>query len=156
MIKEVKSLGEELLMVQLMSYTEPDLALYREMTERTAPYLDGTLNNPRMVTVIYNPGTEEETICTHMTEKGDLLYTSFAYGYWICADEQGTPFEGSDGLSDVTIYAFPEGKVFATTEEETAEPDMVTLPVPVIESEPVDAAEEPSESETAVWPVPVV
>ena len=170
--------SEELLMVQLMSYTEPDLALYREMTERTAPYLNGTLNNPRTVTVIYNPGTEEEVICTHMTEKGDLLYTSFAYGYWICADEQGTPFEGSDGQSDVTIYAFPEGKVFTTPEEETAEPEMVTLPVPVVEPEaaaeeetaepemmtlPVPvvepeaaAEEENAEPETAVWPVPVV
>ena len=146
--------SEELLMVQLMSYTEPDLALYREMTERTAPYLNGTLNNPRTVTVIYNPGTEEEVICTHMTEKGDLLYTSFAHGYWICADEQGTPFEGSDGQSDVTIYAFPEGKVFTTPEEETAEPEMVTLPAPAIEPETVAAEEETAEPETAVWPVP--
>ena len=146
--------SEELLMVQLMSYTEPDLALYREMTERTAPYLNGTLNNPRTVTVIYNPGTEEEVICTHMTEKGDLLYTSFAHGYWICADEQGTPFEGSDGQSDVTIYAFPEGKVFTTPEEETAEPEMVMLPAPAIEPETVAAEEETAEPETAVWPVP--
>ena len=147
---------EELLMVQLMSFTEPDSAFYQEMKERTAPYLSGVLNDPRTVTVIYDPGTEAETVCTRMAEKGDLLYTTFAYGYQLCTDEQGTPFTGSDGQGDVTIYAFPEGTVFDipenASEEETVVPEMVTLPVPVITEE--EAAE--AETETVVLPVPVI
>ena len=147
---------EELLMVQLMSFAEPDSFLYQEMKERTAPYLSGTLNNPRTVTVIYNPGTEAETVCTRMAEKGDLLYTTFAYGFELCTDEQGTPFTGSDGRSDVTIYAFPEGTVFdipeTASEEESVVPEMVTLPVPVITEEEAPEAE----LETVVLPVPVI
>ena len=133
--------SEELLMVQLMSYTVPEHALYQEMTERTAPYLEGVLKDPRTVTVIYNPGTEEEAVCTRMAEKGDLLYTSFAAGYQICADEQGTPFEGSDGQSDVTIYAFPEGTVFdvpeTASDKETVEPETAVLPMSVMEPEQI-------------------
>ena len=147
---------EELLMVQLMSFAEPDSALYREMKERTAPYLSGVLNNPRTVTVIYNPGTEAETVCTRTAEKGDLLYTTFAYGYELCTDEQGTPFTGSDGQSDVTIYAFPEGTVFdvpeVASEEKTEVPETVTLPVPVITEEETPEAE----PETVILPVPVM
>jgi len=151
---------EELLMVQLMSFTEPDSALYQEMKERVVPYLNGILNNPRTVTVIYDPGTEAETVCTRMAEKGDLLYTTFAYGYELCTDEQGTPFTGSDGQSDVSIYAFPEGTVFdipeTALEEETVVPEMVTLPVPVITEEEEPEAETETEPETMVLPVPVM
>ena len=147
---------EELLMVQLMSYTEPDSALYQEMKERTEPYRTGVLNNPRTVTVIYNPGTETETVCIHTAEKGDLLFTTFAYGYQLCTDEQGTPFTGSDGQSDVTIYAFPEETVFdapeTAPEEESDAPEMVSQPVPVIPE--AEATE--TEPEIVILPVPVI
>ena len=100
--------SEELLMVQIMSYCAPETALLEELLNRGALHYAGEdLVDPRTVTVIYNPGTDDEIVCSRTVEKGDLLYASFLGGYQICADETGTPFSGGSSWEDVTLYAFP-------------------------------------------------
>ena len=118
--------SEELLMVQLMTVEPPEAAAYAELVARSAVYrdADGMPADPRTVTVIYDAGTMDELVCSRTVEKGDYLFTSFIGGYLLYADAEGsTPFVGSDGMSDVTIYAFPaETAADLPSEDEAAFP----------------------------------
>ena len=150
---------EELLAVQVMSYTVPNSILFNELVVRAGRYEMGSMTeNLRTVTVIYDPGTEYETVCTRTVGKGDFLYTGFLAGYQLCEDLDGTPFVGSDGQSDVTIYAFPEDTVWepaetpSTSESEQSEDMYESIPVPVI----VEPLPETAESEPEVLPVPII
>ena len=109
-IDEVYPDGKELpLYTQTFFYEAPDSEVYDAMTRKAAAYEREEFENPRTVTVIYDPGTELEETCTRTAEKGDLLYTYFLDGYLMFEDAEGTmPFNGSDGLHDVTIYGIYE------------------------------------------------
>ena len=101
--------SEELLMVQLMTFSSPQTAAYAELLTRSASYRSAdSPADPRTVTVIYDAGTMDELVCSRTVEKGDYLFTSFIGGYTLYEDAEGlTPFFGSDAAADVTIYALP-------------------------------------------------
>ena len=163
--------SEELLMVQLMSYDFPQSALLNELLARGARYMTGEeLTDTRTVTVIYDPDTAWETVCERTVAKGDLLYATFAAGYELCADKEGTPFVGGDPWHDVTVYAFPiktawpyveyevnvlppeeeaapaaEDKTDVVTEEQPAESEM---PVVIVEGSEYDSTAAAQTEET--------
>ena len=101
---------------QTVSYTTPDSQTLNDMLVMSYHYENEDIVNPRTVTVVYDYGTMDETLVSRTVEKGDLLYTSFLPGYLLYSDTVGTPFEGSDGQSDVTIFAYPYDKVWAEEE----------------------------------------
>ena len=90
-----------------MFYTEAESGLYHDIQEKAAVYESQTFADPRTVTVIYDPGTERETVVSAVCERGDFLSTTFMAGYLLYEDAEGTvPFLGnSDPDKDVTIYA---------------------------------------------------
>ena len=92
---------------QTVFYTEPESGLYHDLLEKAAVYEAQTFADPRTVTVVYDPGTERETVVSAACEKGDFLSTTFMAGYLLYEDAEGTvPFLGnSDPDKDVTIYA---------------------------------------------------
>ena len=92
---------------QTVFYTEPASGLYHDLLEKAAVYEAQTFADPRTVTVVYDPGTERETVVSAACEKGDFLSTTFMAGYLLYEDAEGTvPFLGnSDPDKDVTIYA---------------------------------------------------
>jgi hypothetical protein len=92
---------------QTVFYTEPESGLYHDLLEKAAVYEAQTFADPRTVTVVYDPGTERETVVSAACEKGDFLSTTFMAGYLLYEDAKGTvPFLGnSDPDKDVTIYA---------------------------------------------------
>ena len=92
---------------QTVFYTEPESGLYHDLLEKAAVYEAQAFADPRTVTVVYDPGTERETVVSAACEKGDFLSTTFMAGYLLYEDAEGTvPFLGnSDPDKDVTIYA---------------------------------------------------
>ena len=92
---------------QTVFYTEPESGLYHDLLEKAAVYEAQAFADPRTVTVVYDPGTERETVVSAACEKGDFLSTTFMAGYLLYEDAKGTvPFLGnSDPDKDVTIYA---------------------------------------------------
>ena len=92
---------------QTVFYTEPESGLYHDLLEKAAVYETQAFADPRTVTVVYDPGTERETVVSAACEKGDFLSTTFMAGYLLYEDAKGTvPFLGnSDPDKDVTIYA---------------------------------------------------
>ena len=92
---------------QTVFYTEPESGLYHDLLEKAAVYEAQAFADPRTVTVVYDPGTERETVVSAACEKGDFLSTTFMAGYLLYEDAEGTvPFRGnSDPDKDVTIYA---------------------------------------------------
>ena len=92
---------------QTVFYTEPESGLYHDLLEKAAVYETQAFADPRTVTVVYDPGTERETVVSAACEKGDFLSTTFMAGYLLYEDAEGTvPFLGnSDPDKDVTIYA---------------------------------------------------
>ena len=92
---------------QTVFYTEPESGLYHDLLEKAAVYEAQTFADPRTVTVVYDPGTERETVVSAACEKGDFLSTTFMAGYLLYEDAEGTvPFLGnSDPDKDLTIYA---------------------------------------------------
>ena len=92
---------------QTVFYTEPESGLYHDLLEKAAVYETQAFADPRTVTVVYDPGTERETVVSTACEKGDFLSTTFMAGYLLYEDAKGTvPFLGnSDPDKDVTIYA---------------------------------------------------
>ena len=92
---------------QTVFYTEPESGLYHDLLEKAAVYEAQAFADPRTVTVIYDPGTERETVVSAVCERGDFLNTTFMAGYLLYEDAEGTvPFLGnSDPDKDVTIYA---------------------------------------------------
>ena len=92
---------------QTVFYTEPESGLYHDLLEKAAVYEAQAFADPRTVTVVYDPGTERETVVSAACEKGDFLSTTFMAGYLLYEDAEGSvPFLGnSDPDKDVTIYA---------------------------------------------------
>ena len=132
---------EVLLSEQTISYAAPESQTLNELQLMAYHYENESLVDPRTVTVIYDYGTMDELLVSRTVEKGDMLLTSFLPGYEIYSDSFGTPFAGSDGQSDVTLYAFPAGTVFDTPEE------IQMLPAPA--SEPAADTEEELDFDTA-------
>jgi hypothetical protein len=90
-------------------FNKPESAIFAETVKRARAYEVEVYENPRTVTVIYDPGTELEESFSRTCEKGDFLTTYFAEGYTLYADAEGTvPFVGGDASSDVTVYAIRE------------------------------------------------
>ena len=142
--------SEELLMVQVMSFDKPDSDIFDELMERgPLHYSEVELDSPRTVTVIVDAGTFDEYTVSRTVEKGDLLSTEFPYGYDLYSDEQGTPFFGSDGQSDVTVFCFPKDHVWMPPEESIPEepaPEEPAFEEPFFEETP--------ETEPVFLPVP--
>ena len=68
-----------------------------------------TTENPRSITVIYDPGTEEEY---EISLTIDCAYKAMPYvraGYEMYLDPDGKePYTGGDGLSDLTMYGLKQ------------------------------------------------
>ena len=97
---------------QTVFYTEPESGLYHDLLNKAAAYEAQIFVDPRTVTVVYDPGTERETVVSAACEKGDFLTTTFMEGYLLYEDAKGTvPFVGNfDPNKDLTIYAiFDDG-----------------------------------------------
>ena len=111
---------------QTVFYTEPESGLYHDLLEKAAVYEAQAFADPRTVTVVYDPGTERETVVSAACEKGDFLSTTFMAGYLLYEDAEGTvPFLGnSDPDKDVTIYAiYDDGSDSAWYVPDTAPAD---------------------------------
>ena len=152
-------------MSQTALYDAPDSDLFREMADRAAAYENESFANPRTVTVIYDPGTDGETVCSRTSEKGDYLLTTFMDGYLLYEDKARTvPFTGSDASSDLLIYAFRDDgtynyDVFPQQEDDAdALPADEALQAIVNSGTPIEDAEVPAEIEESCGPdsVPAV
>ena len=122
---------------QTVFYTEPESGLYHDLLEKAAVYEAQTFADPRTVTVVYDPGTERETVVSTACEKGDFLSTTFMAGYLLYEDAKGTvPFLGnSDPDKDVTIYAiYDDG-----SDSAWYAPDAAPADVGGFDAQPADA-----------------
>ena len=122
---------------QTVFYTEPESGLYHDLLEKAAVYETQAFADPRTVTVVYDPGTERETVVSAACEKGDFLSTTFMAGYLLYADAKGTvPFLGnSDPDKDVTIYAiYDDG-----SDSAWYAPDAAPADVGGFDAQPADA-----------------
>ncbi len=122
---------------QTVFYTEPESGLYHDLLEKAAVYEAQAFADPRTVTVVYDPGTERETVVSAACEKGDFLSTTFMAGYLLYEDAEGTvPFLGnSDPDKDVTIYAiYDDG-----SDSAWYAPDAAPADVGGFDAQPADA-----------------
>ena len=122
---------------QTVFYTEPESGLYHDLLEKAAVYEAQAFADPRTVTVVYDPGTERETVVSAACEKGDFLSTTFMAGYLLYEDAEGTvPFLGnSDADKDVTIYAiYDDG-----SDSAWYAPDAAPADVGGFDAQPADA-----------------
>ncbi len=114
---EIRSLAEVLmtvedekipLLVQTVGYQEEQQDSLQLMLEKAGSYEEGRFEDPCEISVIYDPGTEKESVCSITIEKGDSLIPVFLDGYELYENEaQEFLYMGVDGLDDMKIYAFP-------------------------------------------------
>ena len=113
---EIQALSEVLLtaddeevplLKQTVCYREEPSETLQMMLDKADCYEEGRFADPCEVTVIYDPGTEEELTCNVTIEKGDSVLPVFLDGYDLYMDEQQRySYMGVGGSENMTIYAF--------------------------------------------------
>ncbi len=70
---------------------------------------NGMPENPKTITITYDPETENEEVYTLETDTSYSITPIIREGYNLYKDPEGkTPFKGSDGKKNVEIYAIKE------------------------------------------------
>lgn len=80
-----------------------------QMIDEAAKLQKDTPENPRTITVIYDPGTEDEYEVSLTIDCAYKAMPYFRAGYEMYLDPDGKEiFTSGDGVSDVTIYALKQ------------------------------------------------
>ena len=82
---------------------------YNEMSGYVEDFENGMPKNPKTITITYDPETENEEVYTLETDTSYSIAPVIREGYGLYKDPEGkTPFKGSDGKTNVEIYAIKE------------------------------------------------
>jgi hypothetical protein len=95
-------------MVQEFQYDveEPEECKELRNTLDTAEIIASEDEDGKIITVVYDPGTDKEEKYEQKFIVGNKIYPILKDGYSRYSDPEGKePYKGSDGKSDVTIYA---------------------------------------------------
>lgn len=77
----------------------------RQMIDEAAKLQKDTPENPRKITVIYDPGAEEEYEISLTIDRAYRVMPYIRNDYQMYLDPDGKePYEGGDGVSDITMY----------------------------------------------------
>lgn len=80
-----------------------------QMMDEAAKLQKDTPQNPRTITAIYDPGTEEEYEISFTFDRAYRVMPYIRNGYQMYLDPDGKePYAGGDGISDVTMYGLKQ------------------------------------------------
>ncbi|WP_036609945.1 hypothetical protein [Oribacterium sp. P6A1] len=103
--------GEETydLMTEKIFYDVEPPEVYDNMCELVYSFKNDPPKNPKTLTVIYDPDTDDEESFRITVDSDYRISTAIREGYSLYKDPKGNvPFEGSDGKSDVTMFAIKD------------------------------------------------
>lgn len=82
---------------------------FDEISELVYSFKNDDPKNPKTLTVIYDPDTDDEETYRITVDKDFGIYTNIREGYSLYKDPKGNvPFTGSDRNSDITMFAIKD------------------------------------------------
>ncbi|SFG70324.1 hypothetical protein [Oribacterium sp. WCC10] len=96
-------------MTEKIFYDVEPPEVYDNMCELVNSFNNDPPKNPKTLTVIYDPDTDDEESFRITVDSDYRISTTIREGYSFYKDPKGNvPFEGSDGKSDVTMFAIKD------------------------------------------------